>query len=249
MIVGAAVLPHPPLLLAELTGLLDAGVRLRQSCAEAVCGVLATGPDEVVIVGSTDIMSTDIMSTDGPGTGPAAPNAVLDVRAYGSAAPHPPAGTPLLPLSLGIGTRLLDDAAWRGTRTLWAVAHDAPPADCLDLGRVLASRPGRTALLVMGDASARRSTTAPGFVDERARPFDTSVTEALEAGDATALATLDPDLAAALLAAGRAPWQVLAGALPEAEARLLTAEDPYGVLYVVATWVPYRVTVAGADAG
>jgi len=263
LIVGAAVLPHPPLLLRELTGAADPVAGLRRSCAEAVADVLACRPDEVLIVGSTDAGSTAVGSTavgstgvggtdadgtrtagtgagtgTGTGTGPAPPDAVLDVRAYGSSSPRPPVGAPLLPLSLGIGARLLDDAAWQGSRTLWAVARDAPTEHCLDLGRELASRPARTVLLVMGDGTARRSTTAPGYLDDRAAPFDAAATEALAGGDAAVLATLDPHLAADLLAAGRAPWQVLAGAVPNAEARLLTAEDPYGVLYVVATWLP-----------
>ena len=68
----------------------------------------------------------------------------------------------------------------------------------------------------MGDGSARRSASAPGYLDERAAPFDAAVEQAVRDGDLPALAALDPDLARDLLAAGRPAWQVLAGALPAA---------------------------------
>lgn len=234
MIVGAALCPHPPLLLAELTGAQDVGADLRRDCLAAVTTVLETGPDEVVVVGGAR----------GSGTPPR--DAVLDVPAFGGPGPRLDPVVPRLPLSLGLGTRLLDDAAWSGHRELRSVAWDAAPRQCRQLGRELASRPGRTALLVMGDGSARRSVKAPGYLDPRAAPFDTGVTQAVAAGDAAALARLDPVLAAELLVAGRAPWQVLAGAVGAAEvqARTVRVEDPFGVLYVVATWLSGRGAVS-----
>jgi hypothetical protein len=56
--------------------------------------------------------------------------------------------------------------------------------------------------------------------------------------DLDVLNALDPDLAAELQAAGRAPWQVLAGALT---ATTLTGDlayhaAPYGVGYFVASF-------------
>ena len=65
----------------------------------------------------------------------------------------------------------------------------------------------------MGDGSARRSASAPGYLDERAAPFDETVERAVRAGDLPAIAALDPVLATDLLAAGRPAWQALAGAL------------------------------------
>jgi hypothetical protein len=56
-------------------------------------------------------------------------------------------------------------------------------------------------------------------------------------GDAGALAALDPEVAAQLLVAGRAPWQVLAGAADRTmDGSLLYDSAPYGVAYFVATW-------------
>ena len=61
---------------------------------------------------------------------------------------------------------------------------------------------GRVALLVMADGSAKRSTSAPGFLDDRAEAFDASIAAALADGDAEALASLDLELGAELWAAG-----------------------------------------------
>ena len=61
------------------------------------------------------------------------------------------------------------------------------------------------ALLAMGDGSARRSTSAPGYLDERAVPFDAAVEQAVRDGDLAALAGVDPALARELMATGRPP--------------------------------------------
>jgi len=235
------------LLLRELTGVQDVGAGLRAVCLEAVHALLAVDPDEVVVIGGAEASGT------------APRDAVLDVRSYGSdtpraagSTPQAPGSTPraagpaaasppVLPLSLGVGSRLLDECRWTGSRELRSVAWDAAPADCLAVGRQLAARPARTALLVMGDGSAQRAVKAPGHVDARGAAFDAQVSDALAAGDAHALARLDPLLAADLLVAGRAAWQVLAGAIAGTgtiDARLLYAGEPFGVLYLVATWLP-----------
>jgi hypothetical protein len=65
------------------------------------------------------------------------------------------------------------------------------------------------------------------------------VSYGLEAGDPGVLAALDAPLAAELGASGRAPWQVLAGALQGRRAtRSLLRYDaaPHGVGYLVAGW-------------
>ena len=91
----------------------------------------------------------------------------------------------------------------------------------------------------MGDGSARRSAAAPGYLDERAEPFDAAVEQAFRDGDLSALTALDPDLARDLLASGRPAWQALAGALLPAPAhRVLYSAAPFGVAYLVATLTP-----------
>ncbi len=78
---------------------------------------------------------------------------------------------------------------------------------------------------------------------------------AVRDADLAALAALDPDLAADLMAAGRPAWQVLAAALGAAgvggdpadadgpppgpvRTEILYCDAPFGVAYLVATFAP-----------
>ena len=133
-----------------------------------------------------------------------------------------------VPQALEVAAWLLPDARPR------PLAPDLPPADAAALGASLTG----VALLVMGDGSARRSVSAPGYLDERAAPYDATVARALRDADPDALLALDPADDAALLVAGRPAWQVLAGAARGAAWRgeLLYDAAPYGVGYFVATW-------------
>jgi hypothetical protein len=97
-----------------------------------------------------------------------------------------------------------------------------------------------TALLVMGDGSARRSLKGPGYLDERAEPFDDAVVAALAKAAPRELADLDLTLAAELLAAGASAWVATAELVGDRDWRgeVLYADAPYGVMYIVATWLP-----------
>ena len=112
-----------------------------------------------------------------------------------------------------MGAYLLDQAGYRGPRVIWTVSPDEPPAGCAKLGAELAAAGPRTALLVLGDGSARRGPKAPGAFDPRAAAFDAEVERAVRAADLDALLAVDPALARDLMATGRPAWQVLAGAL------------------------------------
>ena len=148
---------------------------------------------------------------------------------------------PVLPPAPGIGAYLLDQAGYHGERLIWSVSADEPVAGCRKLGADLAGGSARTALLAIGDGSARRGLRAPGHFDERAAAFDAEVERAVRAGDLTALLDLDPALARELMATGRPAWQVLAGALEGTAglaAEVQYAGDPFGVAYLVATFRP-----------
>jgi hypothetical protein len=88
----------------------------------------------------------------------------------------------------------------------------------------------------MGDGAAARRDGAPGYIDERSFAYDDAVAAALAAGDADALAALDADLGAELLATGRLTWPVAAAAFRPATAELCWRGDPFGLSYVVALW-------------
>lgn len=223
MIVRAAVCPSPPLLASELTGRADVLPELAAACAAAVGHLLGAAPDLLAVVGA------------GHETATWNPDDRLDLSAFAPMANG--CGKPGLPLALGIGALLLDRAGYAGPRLLQAVDETAPAAACLRLGRDLAGTAARVALLAVGDGSARRGPAAPGYLDDRAVPFDDAVHRALRDGDMAALGRLDPELARDLMATGRAAWQVLAGAFvgarPATEIRY--AADPFGVAYLVAT--------------
>ena len=228
MITQATLCPWPPLLVRELTGADPVLPELRAACAGAVAELLNDGPEEVAVVGPGTV------TAPWPGHGR------LNVAAFGG--PRTGSGDrPVLPPAPGIGAYLLDQAGYGGERLIWSVSADEPVAGCRKLGADLAGRDARTALLVIGDGSARRGPRAPGHFDERAAAFDAAVERAVRAGDTRALLDLDPALARELMATGRPAWQVLAGALETAaplSVAVRYAGDPFGVAYLVATLRP-----------
>ncbi|MFC8678436.1 class III extradiol dioxygenase subunit B-like domain-containing protein [Streptomyces griseorubiginosus] len=144
-----------------------------------------------------------------------------------------------LPTSLAVAAWLLERTGWSDAPIEGlGVGEPLEPERCNQTGRGIAGRAERVALLVMGDASACRTLKAPGYLDERAAPFDAEVARALGAADVAALRALDAELAYELKASGRAPWQILAGAAEGAGlgGSLLYEDAPYGVGYVVAAW-------------
>ncbi len=306
MLVAAAVCPHPPLLIPAAMGAAgldgagpadagqdgagpadagqdgaaaaDAELRgLRASCAAAVAGLLAAGPDLLVVVGGAARGAVYVGHAAG------------SLRDFGITVAVG-SGEPVLPLSLTVGAWLLDQAgegraaghagegraarqagegraarqagterpAGQALRAhpagqpgtgparcalpcrllLRAVPTDMPPANCLRLGAELAGLAPRVALLAMGDASARKAVGVHGVADPAADSYDAEAAAALAAADTGTLARLDPALDDELMIAGRAAWQVLAGAADGAalRGRLRCAVAPYDVSYLVASW-------------
>jgi hypothetical protein len=197
---------------------------LRAACVSVVAGLVQTSPDGIVVVGAAAVTG------EMPGTaGTLAPYGV-PMRTG--------TGPPTLPLAHTIGSWLLDLVGWTGPRTYWGAA--AGPIDpLLAAGSAIAGRHDRVALLVMGDASARRTEKAPGHLDPRAADYDAAVEAALASGPA-AVRELDGELAGALLVAGWPAWQVLAAAAGSRSWRAAVrhAAAPYGVGYIVAEWSP-----------
>ncbi|MGD0244857.1 MAG: hypothetical protein ABSB59_31640 [Streptosporangiaceae bacterium] len=228
MIVAAALCASPPLLHPALTGRDVVLPELRAACAEAVARLLGEDPETVVVVGPA------------VATGEWEPDGVLDSTAFAPGAASGGSGRGSLPLSLGLGAMLLDQAGYRGPRRLLAVSADEVTSACAALGAELAVGATRMAMLVMGDGSARRSLKAPGHLDPRAEPFDAQVEQAVRDGRPGALLKLDEALARDLMATGRPAWQVLAGAIPNDAlvTEVLYRDDPFGVAYLVASLHP-----------
>ena len=244
MLIAGAVCPHPPLLIPAVLGAAadDPPAELREladATALAVGGLLAARPDLIAVVGGGRADRE---------YGPAAAGGL-----HGFGVPVTVGqGKPVLPLPLTVGRWLLERAGVlgvppavggrRGAAALGVlfqvVDRCAPASACLKLGAVLAERAPRVALLAMGDASARGAIQEPGAPDPQAQDYDEDVAEALAAADARWLGRLDPALDGDLAVAGRAAWQVLAGAAGgrRLHGRLLCMMAPYGVTYLVASW-------------
>ena len=231
MISAAAFCPNPPVLVpavacgaaSELDGLRAAGI-------EAITRV-ASPQRQLVLIGAGERS----LSHSPLSRGSFAPYGVaLDVHLGSPGC----GGSVDLPLSLTVGAWLVGQAL--GPRS-GAVGYSVGPDFATSRAGVelLALAQDRdVALLVLGDGSARRSTAAPGYYDDRAVPFDDRVVAALRSGDAATLAGLDVDLGAQLLAAGVPAWRA-AGRLLDGHdyaAEVLYAGDPYGVAYAVAVW-------------
>ena len=232
-VVAAAVCPHPPILVPELAaGAAPELAPLRQACLAAVDRLTDSSPDSLLMVGSSPGPTTRYAADASGSFGPyGAPQVRVHLGAGGD--------DQRLPLAVLVGAWLVrqSKAAHLPTSGV-TVDPTATPAACEALGRELARTDSRVALLVMGDGSARRSEHAPVHLHPRAEIFDATVATALATADSRTLAALDPDLAAELHAAGRAPWQVLAAAAGAHDwrATLLYDAAPYGVGYFVSGW-------------
>jgi hypothetical protein len=138
-------------------------------------------------------------------------------------------GAAPVPLAHTLGAWLLDGVGSTAARL--GVAPDG-------LAGVLRSAQRPIAVLAMGDGSARRTIRSPGWWDAAGEPFDDAVAAALGAGDAAALAGLDPAEGERLLAEGVPVWRAVGAALAgrQITARLHHHAAPYGVGYLVADW-------------
>ena len=250
VIAGVVSCPQPPLLLPGLTGRPVAEVeQLRTACRTAITELLGRRPDSVVLIGG---LAAD--EVDRPGE-------PISLRVGRQLLAEAGCAVPIRPVRiraaapteecLAIGRQLTaatepGQAQPGETQPGETQPGETQPAETqpgetqAQPGETLAQLGPRLGLLVMADGSACRGLKAPGYLDPRAAPFDQAIERALTGGDPSGLAVLDADLAAELLVAGRAAWQVLAGAT---ERRRFAAQvhylgDPFGVWYPVVSWQP-----------
>lgn len=232
MIVRAAVVPHPPLLVPELVVAEVPEVRAVRAACVAAAQSLAQASRRWIAVA--------------PGSGEVGPHAAGTFRGYGvdvrvtlsdNTQGDP---DPAMPLPALIAGWLREQAGARGV-SVHLVDSDRTPADCAALGERLATEAGEpVGLLVLGDGSHRHGDRAPGRPDDRAPAFEEQVHKALANADPAALLALDSSLARELGADGRVAWQVLAGAAAGRTWRCSHSElmVPFGVGYHVAVWEP-----------
>lgn len=237
MLVAAAVCPCPPLLVPQVAaGAAPELAGLRDACAAALGVLAAARPDRLIVVGPAGPDEEGAFPQGSPGSFRGFGvdlGARLGTPAEGA---HPERE---LPASLAVAAWLLERTSWTASPVEGlGVGERLSQKRCAETGEQLVAGDERVAVLAMGDGSASRTLKAPGYLDERAVGFDTEAARALGAADLTGLDALDAELAHELKAAGRAPWQVLAGAARGADlgGELLHDDAPYGVGYLVAVW-------------
>jgi hypothetical protein len=222
VISAVAFCPHPPLLVPQVAHGAAAELdELRAACHIAIKRAASTA-SQLVVIGSGERSARYEPCVRGSLAGYGVP---LEIP-LGSDEPGPVE----LPLSLTIGAWLLRDALGPGCGAVgYSISARDPQPPVLDESPM--------ALLVMGDGSARRSSSAPGYLDERAADFDADIVAALESGRGDALRAA-PWLADQLLVAGAPAWNAT-GRLTcgrSFAAELLYDAAPYGVGYFVAVW-------------
>ncbi len=214
-----AFVPAAPLLVTPVAGgSAPEDAELRNAALTAIARATA-GVGEVVVVAGVEP------------AGEWQDNASWDFTGFG--VPRRPADprTPL-PWPLGIGAWMLDEAGWAGPRCYLGVGSRSAAVDPV-------AADVETALVVVGDGSARGAERAPGYLDERAEGFDRAVAGVLADGDLTGLGAIDAALAGELMCCGVAAWHWVAAALAGSTvtaAELITDTAPYGVRYFVALW-------------
>jgi len=229
VLIAAAVVPHPPVLVPEVAqGLSPDLDSLRAACGTAVGRLYAAGAEEVLIVGAGPQQGTEVVSR---GSFRAYG---VDLEVDGRWDPVTRSAAPMTLPFLIAAWLLRDRPAEPVRRPVMVDEHSA-------VATALANSATRQAMLVLGDGSASRTLQAPGHFDERAESYDAAVARALATGDAAALAALEPGLSRELHVAGLPAWRALAAAATasgvEYDADLLYDQAPYGVGYFVATWL------------
>lgn len=225
--------PHPPLLVPVVAG--SAATELDDLRAACRAAIATLEGQQLVVLGG------------GPASVVYAPLSRGTLAGFGVAGGGATTGGGAadLPLSLTVGAWLVHDTLGARSDVLgFSVGPEfAESQAAVELFALAQSQ--ELAVLVMGDGSARRSTKAPGYLDERAAAFERGVATALAGGEAAALAGLDPELGADLLAAGVPAWRAAGAVLGREryDAALTYDQAPYGVGYYVASWT--AATAAG----
>jgi aromatic ring-opening dioxygenase LigB subunit len=234
VIVGVAVVPHPPLLVPELVpGAVAETEAVRRACVAAGKRLAALSRDWLAIAGDTHFWG--LTSADAVGSFRGYGVDKIVSLAEGCVADG---GDPGLPLPVLVAGWLREQAG-AGRVVVETIDPVGSVDDSRRVGERLARQDRPVGLLVLGDGSSRHPGPA-GHPDERAVGYDASVRDALAAADVDALLGLDTELAAELHVSGRAAWQALAGAAAGRSwrAELLYSEAPFGVGYHVACWEP-----------
>ena len=263
-IVGALILPHPPLLLPEVGRGQENQVRATLDAYRRAAGQAADWrPDLLVLSSPHAPMYADYLSiADGPGgqwdmSTFGAPQVRLEAdydqafreeltaRTKAAGLPagmlgdrprHPDHGT-------AVPLYFLREAGVRCPLVRLGLSG-LSPLEHYRLGQCVAEAANalgrRVVYVASGDLSHRLKEDGPyGFTPE-GPAFDRAVTAALAKGDFLSLLTLDPGLCERAGECGLRSFQIMAGALDglAVEAKLLSYQGTFGVGYAVAVLTP-----------
>lgn len=263
-ILGAFILPHPPVILPEVgrgrEKDISATIRAFEAAREKI---RALNPEAVIILSPHATAYQDYfhISPGADASGDmarfAAPGAKLSVeydqalvQAIASAAARRgvPAGTD------GEREKALDHGTFVPLRMVRPGCPEAkivriglsglPPLDHYALGQAIAEAAqalGRRAVLIAsGDLSHKLTEDGPYGYAPEGPVYDERITRAMAQADFLDFLSIPPELHEAAAACGTGSFQILAGALDglAVTAELLSHEGPFGVGYAVAAFTP-----------
>lgn len=225
-LVGAALVPAAPVLVAELSGHLRPAATPREAARRAIAGLIATKPDVIVVVAEGDGDET-FDST----------SALHLHRLGGMHRDDYAPGSRTLPVPLAIGAALLRDAGWAGPTSYQVVDAATTPVDARARGEDLVAGDQRVGLLLLGNGSACCTPKAPGSLHPDAESFNAALLNAIVSGDREAVLAWTPEAFATQLSDARVPLQVLSGMLGSEILTWTTecADQFQGVFYVCAS--------------
>ena len=254
----AALVPHPPILLAEIGGGRERAAQATLDAYAQIAALLSEDPPDRLLLISTHGIVTlrRFHLLTGPLRGSlepfGAPQCTIEqphdatlagaVMAAAQARRQPltPVGhwephdhSAIVPLTL------LRDPLER-TRSAVVSVSFRSLEDHHQLGRCLASAiagaAGRTAVIASGDGAHTLRADSPQGFQPQAEPFQRAFDDALRDWDTEAILGFDDDLRRTVDESVVAPTAVLTGLLAGAQVRqeLLAAEAPWGVAYTTA---------------
>ena len=135
----------------------------------------------------------------------------------------------------------LQAAGWDG-KVVCVRIGGLPPAQCYEVGRVLAQAAGATkiAIIASGDLSHCLTDLAPSPYNPAGAEFDQAIVDALRQGNYESVLAIPPDLRQRAAECGWRPLVTLLGGLDHrsSDCDMLSYEGPFGVGYMVAAFQP-----------
>lgn len=239
-LVGAALLPAAPVLIAGMAGTMNPAREPRTAALAVLRLLLGTAPQEIVVIAEGDADGTFEL-TD--------PWALARFGGLPDATGRPVATgrtTRVEPLTapLTVGAALLDEVGWRGPTALRSLDRSQPTSAATTLAAEISASTQSVGLVLLGSGSARCTAAAPGSLHPDAGAFNDRILAIVRDGADRGAMGLTREATAEHLSDIRLPLQVLGGVEPAIgpATTIAYSEDFGGVYYLCAMF-------GGADAG